>query len=108
EVFRSDGEAVAAEVTRQMGKPITQARGEVNTMLDRAEKSLAIAESALAAELLPEKPGFVRRIEHHPLGVVLAIAAWNYPLLIPINVIVPGLLAGNAILLKHSPLTPLT
>ncbi len=106
--FETDREAVASEITRQMGKPIVEARAEVTTMFDRAETSMALAEGALASELLPEKPGLVRRIEHRPLGVVFAIAAWNYPLLIPINVLVPGLLAGNAILLKHSPLTALT
>ncbi len=58
--------------------------------------------------MLPEKAGFVRRIEHEPLGVVLNMAAWNYPLIIPINVIVPALLAGNVVLLKHSAKTPLT
>ncbi len=42
------------------------------------------------------------------LGLVLDIAAWNYPLLIPINVIVPALLSGNVVLLKHSAKTPLT
>lgn len=108
EAFTRDQEAIATEISRQMGKPLGQARGEIGGMLDRASQCLAIAEQALAPIDLPEKPGFVRRIEHHPLGVVLAIAAWNYPLLIPINVLVPGLLAGNAILLKHSPRTPLT
>ena len=106
--FEEHRDAIALEITRQMGKPIGEARGEVGTMLDRAEKTLALAESALKADVLAERPGVVRRIEHQPLGVILAIAAWNYPLLIPINVIVPALLAGNVVLLKHSPLTPLT
>ena len=52
--------------------------------------------------------GFTRRIEHESLGLVFDIAAWNYPLVIPINVIVPALLAGNCVLLKHSARTPLT
>ncbi|MCG8418612.1 MAG: aldehyde dehydrogenase family protein [Proteobacteria bacterium] len=106
--FRDQRDPIATEITRQMGKPIGESRVELDTMLDRAEVSIELAESALAAEPLPERPGFVRRIEHEPLGVVLCIAAWNYPLLVPINVVVPALLAGNAVLLKHSPLTPLT
>src|SRR5262249_23051333 len=61
----------------------------------------------LSPEILPRQKGFVRRIEHEPLGVILNIAAWNYPLLIPCNVIIPALLAGNAVLLKHSARTPL-
>jgi acyl-CoA reductase-like NAD-dependent aldehyde dehydrogenase len=46
------------------------------------------------------------RIEHEPLGVVLDIAAWNYPLIVPVNVVIPALAAGNAVVLKHSPKTP--
>jgi len=65
------------------------------------------ADRALAPDVLPERPGVHRRIEHVPLGVVLDLAAWNYPLLIAVNVVVPALLAGNAVLLKHSARTPL-
>ena len=105
--FRANKESVARDITLQMGKPITEARHEVDTMCDRAEHMLAIAADALAAEVLPARPGFHRRIEHAPLGVVLDIAAWNYPLLIAVNVVVPALLAGNVVLLKHSGRTPL-
>jgi acyl-CoA reductase-like NAD-dependent aldehyde dehydrogenase len=67
---------------------------------------LSIAPSALAPEHPEAKPGFELRIEHEPLGVVLDIAAWNYPLIVPVNVIVPALAAGNAVVLKHSPKSP--
>ena len=46
---------------------------------------------SLASDILPPKPEFRRRIDHVPMGVVFNIAAWNYPLLIPINVVVPAL-----------------
>jgi acyl-CoA reductase-like NAD-dependent aldehyde dehydrogenase len=105
--FRAQADQVALEITRQMGKPIQQARNEINTMIDRAETMCRLAESALADEPLPPKDGFHRFIRHEPLGVVLDIAAWNYPLLIAVNVIVPALLAGNAVLVKHARLTPL-
>lgn len=105
--MRDAAETIARDVTLQMGKPIVQARGELKTMLDRAAQSIADAPSALAPDILP-KDGFTRRIEHKPLGLILDVAAWNYPLLIPINVIVPALLAGNIVLLKHSAKTPLT
>jgi acyl-CoA reductase-like NAD-dependent aldehyde dehydrogenase len=107
ERFRSQGDTIAREVTLQMGKPIREARREVQTFFERADHMLAIAADTLAPEVLPEKDGLHRRIEHAPLGVVLDVAAWNYPLLIPVNVVVPALLAGNTVLLKHSARTPL-
>jgi acyl-CoA reductase-like NAD-dependent aldehyde dehydrogenase len=105
--FRAMAEDVARDITRQMGKPRRQARAEIDTMIDRAETMAALAGTALADEPLPEKAGFQRFIRHEPLGVVLDIAAWNYPLLIAVNVVVPALLAGNAVLVKHARLTPL-
>ena len=95
--FRAMADQVALDITRQMGKPLQQARNEINTMIDRAETMCRLAEGALADEPLPPKDGFERFIRHEPLGVVLDIAAWNYPLLIAVNVIVPALLAGNAV-----------
>ena len=107
EYFREHAGEVARDITLQMGKPIAQARGELGGMLDRAEYTLSIAKEVLAPDVLPNKDGLRFRIEHDPLGVVFNLAAWNYPLLIPINVIVPALLAGNTVLLKHSRTTPL-
>jgi acyl-CoA reductase-like NAD-dependent aldehyde dehydrogenase len=105
--FQVQADQVALEITRQMGKPLQQSRNEINTMIDRAETMCRIAADALADEPLPPKDGFRRFIRREPLGVVLDIAAWNYPLLIAVNVIVPALLAGNAVLVKHARLTPL-
>ncbi|MBI4636487.1 MAG: aldehyde dehydrogenase family protein [Candidatus Rokubacteria bacterium] len=104
---RAMADTVALDITRQMGKPLRQARDEIETMIDRAETMCRLAPAALADEPLPAKAGVHRLIRHEPLGVVLDIAAWNYPLLIAVNVIVPALLAGNAVLVKHARLTPL-
>ena len=108
EAFRAQKESIAQDVTRQMGKPINQARGEVDTAIDRAEKSIAMAADVLADYPVPASPGLKRYVQHVPLGVVLDIAAWNYPLLIALNVVVPGILAGNAVIIKHSYKTPLS
>ncbi|MFO0688800.1 MAG: aldehyde dehydrogenase family protein [Myxococcota bacterium] len=98
----------ASAITRMMGKPITQSRGEFQrTMVERTEHLCAIAAEALADEVLPKKAGFRRFIRHEPVGVVLDIAAWNYPLAIAVNVIVPAVLAGNAVLVKHASQTAL-
>lgn len=107
DAFRAMKEPVALDLTRQMGKPLRQSRHEVDTMLDRAATMIQLAPAALADDLLPEKPGFRRFIRHEPLGIVLNIPAWNYPLLIAVNIVVPALLAGNAVLIKHARLTPL-
>src|SRR3954471_11022233 len=56
EMFRRDKDAIAREITLQMGKPVAQARGEVDTLLARVEHMLAIAPTVLAPEILPEKP----------------------------------------------------
>lgn len=97
------------QITRMMGKPLAEARGEAKTMRARVEVLCSLAERALADEHLPALPGAaIRRfIRREPVGVVLDIAAWNYPLLVPIGVVVGGVLAGNAVLIKHSPQTAL-
>jgi acyl-CoA reductase-like NAD-dependent aldehyde dehydrogenase len=105
--FEKDGERIAREVTQQMGKPLSQARGEVKTTLQRARTMMSLAPDALRDEPLPRVPGFHRFIRHQPVGVVLDISAWNYPLLITVNVVVPAVLAGNAVIVKHANRTAL-
>ena len=106
EYFQSKADEYAAEITACMGKPLAQAQGEVRGMCDRAQQMTDIAEEALADLILPEKEGFDRWIRREPVGVVVVLAAWNYPLLIAINPIVAAVLAGNSVVLKHSSRTP--
>ncbi|NVI98061.1 aldehyde dehydrogenase family protein [Myxococcus sp. AM009] len=107
EVMEKNTEAIARDITRQMGKPLSQARGEVGGMAGRLRHMAAIAEDSLADLVLPPKDGFERRVAKEPLGVVLDLPAWNYPLLTAVNAIAPAVLAGNAVIVKHSPRTPL-
>ena len=107
ERLRARKEEVAREITLQMGKPLEEARGEVETCCLRAEHLASIAGEVLADEPLPEKQGFTRFIAREPLGVVLDVAPWNYPLLTAVNVVAPAVLAGNAVVLKHASRTPL-
>ena len=96
-------EDYAEQISRMMGKPIGQARGEFRgPMRERTLKLCELAEAALADETLPAKAGFHRFIRREPVGTVLDIAAWNYPLIIPINVVVPAVLGGNAVMIKHA------
>ena len=105
--FEKHKAAIAEEISCQMGKPLYEAHNEFKGFFERAAYMLEIAPQTLVPDILPPKTDFERRIEHVPLGVVLDIAAWNYPLLIAVNVVVPALLAGNTVILKHSARTPL-
>lgn len=98
---------ISAELTLQMGRPIRYTPGEIGGFEARARHMIAIAAQALA-DVEPEPiEGFTRFIRREPVGVVLVVAPWNYPLLTAVNAIVPALLAGNTVLLKHSAQTPL-
>ncbi len=105
--FETHREQVATDITAHMGKPITQARREIDTFFERANHLIAVAEETLKPEILPSPAGQYRAIEHEPLGVVLVISAWNYPLVISVNGVISALLTGNTVLLKHSSITPI-
>lgn len=100
-------DTLATELTWQMGRPIAHGPGEFNGFEERARHMIAIAPAALAPLDAGPKENFQRYIERAPLGVVLTVAAWNYPYLIAVNSVVPALMAGNAVVLKHSAQTPL-
>lgn len=97
----------AEELAWQMGRPIQYGPGEVRGFDERARCMIGIAEEALADFNLPENEGFTRFIRRTPLGVVLTVAPWNYPFLTAVNSVIPALMAGNAVVLKHSHQTPL-
>ncbi len=98
---------IAEELTRQMGRPIRYTPNEINGFMGRAQHMIDIAEEALAPVRPAPIDGFTRFIAREPWGTVLIIAPWNYPLLTAVNAIVPALLAGNTVILKHSAQTPL-
>jgi acyl-CoA reductase-like NAD-dependent aldehyde dehydrogenase len=98
---------IAVEIAWQMGRPVSQCPGEVAGFEERARHMIAIAPSALGDIAVEPKQGFTRFIRREPLGVVFVVAPWNYPYLTAVNSVVPALLAGNAVLLKHSHQTPL-
>jgi acyl-CoA reductase-like NAD-dependent aldehyde dehydrogenase len=99
---------LAAELSWQMGRPVSQSPGELKRGFhERALYLCSIAEEALADISIPEKAGFRRFIRREPLGVVLVVAPWNYPWLTSVNAVVPALLAGNSVILKMAAQTPL-
>jgi len=99
--------AIAEEITRQIGRPLGQSPGEVRGFEERARYMIEIAPKALADIDVGAKQGFTRFIRRDPLGVVFVVAPWNFPYLTAVNAVVPALMAGNAVLLKHSAQTPL-
>lgn len=107
EAFENEKEKISEELTKQMGRPISYSPFEVNGTIERARGMVDLAESSLANVLVEKKEGFNRYIKREPLGIVFVVPAWNYPFLIAVNSIVPALLAGNAVLLRHSAQTPL-
>ena len=98
---------IAGEITRQMGRPIKQSPGEIDGLEERARYMIAAAPAALEPHRPSRLEGFNRYILKEPLGVIATIAPWNYPYLTSVNSIVPGLMAGNAVIIKHSHQTPL-
>ena len=107
DAFVARKDEIAEEITWQMGRPISQSPGEVRGIEERARYMASIAPQALADMDAGPKPGFRRFIHREPLGTVLVLAPWNYPYLTSVNTVVPALLAGNAVILKHSSQTPL-
>jgi acyl-CoA reductase-like NAD-dependent aldehyde dehydrogenase len=105
--FERRGAQIATELTWQMGRPVRFAGSEVRGTLERARYMSGIAAAVLADMDPGPKQGFRRFIRREPLGVVFSVAAWNYPHLIAVNSVVPALMAGNAVVLKHSAQTPL-
>ena len=101
-------ETLAITLTQEMGKPVSQARGEINGLLGRIDFFLEQAEPTVADEHVFDGGGMHEKIGHIPLGVVANISAWNYPYFVGCNVIVPALLTGNAVLYKPSEHATLT
>jgi len=99
-------DAIATMITETMGRPISQSGGEVAGLEERARYMIDISNEALADTIPEEKMGFKRFIRKEALGTVFIIAPWNFPFLTAINSIVPALVAGNTVILKHSSQTP--
>ncbi len=100
--------ALGEELSWQMGRPIRYSPSEIlRGFAERARYMAGIATQCLADVPVEAKDGFTRFIRHDPVGVVFTVAPWNYPYLTSVNSIVPALLAGNSVLLKHSAQTPL-
>jgi len=104
---------LALLLTREMGKPIAQARNELAALPGRIDFFLrktpeVVADESVLVEGEPGAPALQEIVAFEPLGVVANVSAWNYPYFVGSNVFVPALLTGNAVLYKPSELTTLT
>ena len=103
----ADKAEIAKEITWQMGRPISQSAGEINGFEERARYMIMQAPEGLLPIHPEPADGFECWIERVPLGVVAVLSPWNYPFLTSVNAIIPALMAGNTVILKHSLQTPL-
>ncbi len=101
-------ETLAAVLTSEVGKPLQQSRNEVNGAIARITWLANNAAKNLEPELMSEGNGMTEKIVYEPLGVICNISAWNYPYLVGVNVFIPALLAGNAVMYKPSEFASLT
>jgi acyl-CoA reductase-like NAD-dependent aldehyde dehydrogenase len=92
---------IVEELAWQMGRP-TRFGGEFGGVNDRTAYMSDIAAETLSPMVVENSNLFERRIEREPHGVVFIVAPWNYPYLTTINTLVPALIAGNAVILKHA------
>ena len=99
--LNADKERIVEELAWQMGRP-TRFGGEFGGLNERTNYMAGIAAEALAPMLVEETDRFARRIEFAPHGLVFVVAPWNYPYMTAMNTVVPALIAGNAVILKHA------
>ena len=104
-LLESDREDLATTMVAEMGKPIVVARAEVDKCVSACRYYAESAAGILQAETIATEhaESYVR---WDPLGVVLAIMPWNFPLWQVFRFLAPALMAGNVVLLKHAPSVP--
>mgnify|MGYP001494489902 FL=1 len=105
--FLSNNKEIEEELCRQMGRPISQCGGEMRGFEERARYMIEKSEEALERVISKKNNEFDNFISKDPLGTIFIIAPWNYPYNTSVNSIVPSLLSGNTVILKHSSQTPL-
>ena len=107
DVFLENNKEIEEELCKQMGRPISQCGGEMKGFEERARYMIEKAEEALKNVISKKNDEFDNFICKDPLGTIFVIAPWNYPYNTSVNSIIPSLLSGNTVILKHSSQTPL-
>ncbi|WP_322965772.1 succinylglutamate-semialdehyde dehydrogenase [Sphingomonas fuzhouensis] len=108
ELVRERADAFADLIARETGKPLWEARTEVDTVVAKVAISIT-AQAERAGERFTDQPGGGRMaLRHRPHGVLAVLGPYNFPAHLPNGHIVPALLAGNAVVFKPSEKTPAT
>ncbi len=105
DLIDSRTEELAKIASVEMGKLIAQSRGEVKLCAQIARYYADNAKQFLAPVKYPSEMGEAW-VEHHPIGVVMAVEPWNFPYYQLMRVLVPNLAAGNPVLAKHASIVP--
>ena len=108
DLLQENIESLASTLASEVGKPLKQSRNEINGARARIKWLTENAEKYLSDETMSNEKGMEETISYEPLGVICNISAWNYPYLVGVNVFVPALLAGNAVMYKPSEFATLT
>ncbi|MBS1682426.1 MAG: aldehyde dehydrogenase family protein [Bacteroidetes bacterium] len=108
ELLKKNAESLSLVLTSEVGKPLQQSRNEINGACARIQWLTDNASTYLSDEVMVQEKNLTEKISYEPLGVVCNISAWNYPYLVGVNVFVPALLAGNAVIYKPSEYSTLT
>lgn len=101
-------ESLAELVTREQGKPLAQARGEIGAACTFLRFAADQARRIDGDLLLSDNPNEEIHIRRHPFGVVVALTAWNYPAALAARKIGPALVAGNTVVLMSHENTPMS
>lgn len=107
-LLKKNIEHLTQVLTSEVGKPLQQSRNEINGAIIRINWLTNNAEKYLSDEIMNVAEGLEEKISYEPLGIICNISAWNYPYLVGVNVFVPALLAGNAVMYKPSEYATLT
>lgn len=107
-LLETEMDRLAGVLTVEVGKPLQQSRNEINGARTRIAWLTTNAPKYLEDEIMTVDQGLEERISYEPLGVICNISAWNYPYLVGVNVFVPALLGGNAVMYKPSEYATLT
>lgn len=101
-------EELAAAITREEGKTLAEARGELTRAINVVEFCAGESRRMVGETIPSELPANFAYTIKEPHGVVAAITPWNFPVAIPAWKIAPALVAGNTVVFKPATLTPMT